>query len=231
MQYSIHHRTVYHYEHNVSYSHHLARLTPVETRDQSEVTSRLVVDPASDILTSHRDYYGNVTTYFSLTSLHRSLAIESLSDVAIEKKAASNHTQVPPAFERSPAWESVRERLRTSLQPGDLKAFEFTFPSPLCPVNAELADYAGQSFLPGRPVLEAAMDFTARLHTDFTFDSKATPVIETFQRRAGVCQDFAHLQIACLRSLGLPASYVSGYLRTIPPPGKKRLIGADASHA
>lgn len=228
MQYSIHHRTVYRYEDNVSYSHHLARLTPLESPAQNHLFSQISVSPAPDILTSHRDYFGNPTAFFSVTSPHRELTIDSHCRVDISDLA-------PPSLDLSPPWESVRDQLRASTLPLDLAAAELTYPSPLCPVNKDLADYARQSFFPGTPVLAATTDLTHRIHKDFAFDNTATvvstPVIETFEKRAGVCQDFAHLQIACLRSLGLPARYVSGYLRTDPPPGKPRLIGADASHA
>lgn len=228
MQYSIHHRTVYRYEDNVSYSHHLARLTPLETPGQNHLSSRITVNPAPDILTSHRDYFGNSTAFFSVTSPHRELTIDSHCRVVVSDLPA-------PSLDLSPPWETVRDQLHASTLPLDLAASEFTYASPLCPVRDELAGYARKSFAPGTPVLEATTDLTQRIHRDFAFDNSATlvstPVMETFEKRAGVCQDFAHLQIACLRSLGLPARYVSGYLRTDPPPGKPRLVGADASHA
>lgn len=228
MRYLIHHRTVYHYEHHVSYSHHLARLTPTETHLQGYLSSRLSVTPPPDVLTSHRDYFGNSTTFFSLTTPHRSLTVESHSEVSIDARPG-------PSLDLSPAWETVRDQMHSSIRPDDLAATEFAYPSSLCPANADLASYASQSFRPGAAVLEATTDLTHRIHRDFKFDDTATtvstPVMETFKKRAGVCQDFAHLQISCLRSLGLPACYISGYLRTDPPPGKPRLIGADFSHA
>lgn len=228
MHYRIHHRTVYRYEEKVSYSHHLARLTPLETPFQNRIDSRIQVDPAPDIVTSHRDGYGNPTTFFSLAFPHEQLAIDSHSEVILTERP-------DPLLDLSPAWETVRDSLPVSTAPADLAAAEFAFASPLCPVNAELARYARQSFPPGCPILEATTDLTHRIHAEFNFDNSATtvttPVMDVFRKRAGVCQDFAHLQIACLRSLGLAARYVSGYLRTDPPPGKPRLIGADASHA
>lgn len=226
--YRIHHRTAYRYEEKVSYSHHLARLAPLETDSQSNVSSRLLVTPAPDILTSHLDCFHNITAFFSVTTPHRDLVVESHARVQIEERT-------PPDLDLTPPWEAVRDQIRSSLLANDLAAVEFTFASPLCPVDPALADYARRSFPPGAPVLGATIDLTHRIHRDFKFDNTATtvstPVMEVFEKRVGVCQDFAHLQIACLRSLGLPARYVSGYLRTDPPPGKPRLIGADASHA
>ncbi|MEM1083785.1 MAG: transglutaminase family protein [Verrucomicrobiota bacterium] len=228
MRYAIHHRTVYRYEDKVSYSHHLARLTPLETSSQNQTMSRIVVTPAPDILTSHRDYFDNPTSFFSLATPHQELVIDSHSEVIVSDI-------LPPTLDLSPPWEEVRDQVRQSMMPFDLAAAEFCFPSPLCPILPELANYSRESFQPGTPVLEATTDLTRRIHEDFSFDSSATtvttPVSEVFERKAGVCQDFAHLQISCLRSLGLPARYVSGYIRTNPPPGQPRLIGADASHA
>jgi transglutaminase-like putative cysteine protease len=136
------------------------------------------------------------------------------------------------ALEQSEPWESVRERLDDEAA---LRAYEFAFDSPHAIVDEAVYDYAGLSFVPGRPVLEATMDLTARIFREFEYrggvSDVSTPVREVFAMRQGVCQDFAHLQIACLRSLGLAARYVSGYLLTHPPEGKEKLIGSDASHA
>jgi transglutaminase-like putative cysteine protease len=135
----------------------------------------------------------------------------------------------------SPAWEDAGKGLRYDYSIEALDAYQFTFESPRIRLRPDFAAYGLLSFTPGRPIREALLDLTARIHRDFQFDSKVTNVRtsteEVFLKRRGVCQDFAHFQIACLRSLGLPARYVSGYLRTYPPPGKPRLVGADASHA
>ena len=144
-------------------------------------------------------------------------------------------TSIPEVKGVGPAWESVNALLARDRTPAGLAAFESTFPSNMIPVGPAYADYAAPSFSPGRPLLEAAMDLTLRIHSEFKFDPAATtiatPVSEVLSGRHGVCQDFAHLQIACLRSLGVPARYVSGYVRTDPPPGQKRLVGVDATHA
>jgi transglutaminase-like putative cysteine protease len=140
-----------------------------------------------------------------------------------------------PDFATSPPWETVVETLPDDHSDDGLDAYQFVFSSERVATSREFADYARQAFPLGRPLLEAACDLMRQIHRDFSFDKKATevstPVEAFFQERRGVCQDFAHLQIACLRSLRLPARYVSGYLRTQPPAGRPRLVGADASHA
>jgi transglutaminase-like putative cysteine protease len=146
---------------------------------------------------------------------------------------------VGPAFIPEPAetpeWESVGKLCRTDRSSPVLEAIEFTFASPVVPLEPTFAEYAAASFTSRRSILEAALELTSRIHADIKFDTTATtvstPPLEVLEKRRGVCQDFAHLQIACLRSLGLPARYVSGYLETIPPRGQPRLVGADASHA
>jgi transglutaminase-like putative cysteine protease len=140
-----------------------------------------------------------------------------------------------PEATATPPWEKVREATARDVLDPDSQAGEFLFESPHVTTSPAFADYAAESFTTGRPLLEALLHFTARIFHDFRFDKRATtvatPVEEVFRKRRGVCQDFAHFGIACLRSIGLPARYVSGYLETLPPPGRPRLIGADASHA
>jgi len=132
-------------------------------------------------------------------------------------------------------WEEARERMRYHRGAAYDPAAEFLFASPYVPRHAEFVEYALPSFAPGRPLVEAARHLMARIHSDFAYETQATdastPALEALQLRKGVCQDFAHVMLACLRSLGLPARYVSGYLLTQPPPGQPRLVGADASHA
>ncbi|GHC54230.1 transglutaminase family protein [Roseibacillus persicicus] len=228
MRYRIHHQTVYKYESSVSYSHHVARLRPSVTPRQTQGSFELKVTPAPDSLSHSIDYFGNACSYFGLTTPHKKLVIDSYSQVTVKPQQSID-------LDLSMPWEMVRDILRTSHLAPDLAAAEFTFASPLCPYMPELADYARQSFQKDVPILQASKDLTSRIFKDFKFDPKvttvATPVSEVFEKRAGVCQDFSHFQISCLRSLGLAAAYVSGYLRTEPPPGKERLIGADASHA
>lgn len=156
------------------------------------------------------------------------MVVESRSEVAM----AEELTRWP---EISPSWEEVAQGLGCDRSDAGLEAYQFVFESPRIRFGAQFASYAALSFTPGQTLTNALLDLTARIHMDFRFDSKATnvgtPSEEVFRKRRGVCQDFAHVQIACLRSLNLPARYVSGYLRTYPPPGQPRLVGADASHA
>jgi transglutaminase-like putative cysteine protease len=174
------------------------------------------------------DYFGNATTTFTLLEPHERLVVEATSELEV-------NAALLPDFAGSPSWESVRDALPHDYTDEDLNACQFVFDSERVKGRPELADYAGASFTKGRPLLEAVLDLTHRINHDFRFDTEATEVstpVETFfEKRRGVCQDFSHLQIACMRSLGLPARYVSGYLRTLPPPGGTRLVGADASHA
>jgi transglutaminase-like putative cysteine protease len=229
--YRVRHRTTYQYGDPVSVSHHVVRLTPRNLPQQACRASQVFILPAPPATSAHFDYFGNTLTFFTLDEPHDHLIVEANSDLEVSAGAL-------PDFSGSPPWESVGESLANRYNdPGDeiLHAWQFVFDSQRVRSNPELAAYARESFPNGRPLLAAVMDLTRRIHQDFRFDKKATevstPVQTFFEKRRGVCQDFAHLQIACLRSLGLPARYVSGYLRTMPPPGRQRLVGADASHA
>lgn len=219
MRYRVFHRTTYRYSEPVSLGHSLAYLRPRTTPTQRCLAYQLTIEPPPDGMQPWTDYFGNQASFFAIEEAHRELVISARSEVLVQMPS-------PPAPEATPAWD----RLELSLA-----AAPFTFSSPYVPRNEVLAAYARSSFPPTRPILAAALDLTGRIFRDFKYDSSATgvntPTMEVFQKRRGVCQDFAHLEIACLRSLGLPARYVSGYLRTDPPPGKPRLIGADASHA
>jgi transglutaminase-like putative cysteine protease len=174
------------------------------------------------------DFFGNPVSVFTIREPHNELKIEALSQVALD-----DHPAGWP--EHSPSWEEATRSLPADLSVEGLDAYQFVFESPRVRPGAEFAEYACQSFVPDRPLTEALLDLTARIHEEFCFDAKATNVRtspeEVLRQKRGVCQDFAHFQVACLRSLGLPARYVSGYLRTYPPPGRARLAGADASHA
>jgi transglutaminase-like putative cysteine protease len=228
MIYQVRHKTTYDYEDIVSVSHHILRLTPHNSKIQTCRRSEIFIIPRPPARNRHNDYFGNQTTSFTLLEPHERLIVDAVSELEVV-------AQPLPDFANSPSWESVRDSLARDYTDDGLKAYQFVFDSSRVRARPELADYARESFPAGRPVLEGAFDLTHRIFKDFRFDTKATEVstpVETFfEKRRGVCQDFAHLQIACMRSLGLPARYVSGYLRTVPPPGKPRLVGADASHA
>jgi transglutaminase-like putative cysteine protease len=228
VRYQIIHKTVYDYDNPVSVSHHLVRMTPRELPRQHFLQREMLGEPKPTLLTSHEDYFGNTVTFITVEEPHRRLLLTAKSEVEVT-------TAPPPAPESTPSWESVRELCLGSTLNVAREACEFAFPSTLVPRSPEYANYAAESFPAGRPLLDAALHLMGRIHKDFKFDAKATtvatPLEQVFRQRRGVCQDFAHLQIACLRSLGLSARYVSGYLETLPPPGKPKLIGADASHA
>ena len=227
MRYDLVHRTAYAYASDVSISHHLARLEPRPGDGQQLLAHTLAIDPAPEVRARRLDYYGNPTVFFTLRGSHRALQVVARSRVEVAARAV-------PAPRETPAWETVRAACRGTAAEA-LAAREMTFPSDLVPLSPGVRDYAAASFAPGRPLLDAALDLTARIHADFAFDPKATtvatPLEQVFRNRRGVCQDFAHLELAGLRSLGLPARYVSGYLETDPLPGQPRLTGADASHA
>jgi transglutaminase-like putative cysteine protease len=226
--YEIVHTTAYDYVGDVSVSHHVLRLAPRRSSKQSCLSHELLVEPPPAVVSAHADYFGNPTHFISVERPHLQLVITSRS------RAAVGPSFIPEPTE-TPTWESVRAGCRDDHSGAALEAHEFTYASGLVPVGAAFADYAGESFPKDRPVLDAVADLTRRMQKDFTFDASATvvttPVSQVFRQRRGVCQDFAQFQIACLRSLGLPARYVSGYLETDPSPGQPKLRGVDASHA
>ena len=228
MIYKIVHRTTYKYKYPVSMGNHVACLKPRSIQRHSLRQSELTIKPSPASITERVDYFGNHLCYFTVEEPHDELIVEARSEVVMEDRESSSRPQ-------SPAWEEVVAALPRDQYPDVLEAYQFRFESPRIRLRPEFAAYALQSFTPGQPLREALLDLTARMHDDFRFDSKVTtvrtPVEEVFLKRRGVCQDFAHVQIACLRSINLAARYVSGYLRTYPPPGQPRLVGADASHA
>lgn len=223
IEYSIDHTTEYDYVHAVSVSHHVARLTPRSLQGQVCLSHTLEIDPPAGVLKTHVDYYGNTLTFFATESAHMRLTVRAHSRVRLDPGAGT--------FDDTPAWELATDRTRMPLDAIDCVLDPAAGPAS----TALVAAYARASFPPGRDLIEAVADLTARIHGDFAYDpdatTVATPLSEVFNARRGVCQDFARLEIACLRSLGIPARYVSGYLETLPPPGTPRLVGADASHA
>lgn len=228
MTYNILHRTLYDYTAPVTVSHHVARLEPRANTVQAQESFSLKIFPEPTLRKDRVDYFGNQLCLFSIQEVHTKLEVISHSRVTVRR-------ETPPAPETSPAWEEVAALFRDPVSPEVVEPYQFVFDSPQVRASFELADYALESFSKGTPLLVGARELTRRIFTDFKYDPKATtvatPLEEVVQKRRGVCQDFAHLGIACLRSLGLPARYVSGYLRTRPPEGKPRLVGADASHA
>jgi transglutaminase-like putative cysteine protease len=224
--YQVTHRTVYRYSDVVTSSYGRGFLTPRDTARQRCLTHELRVDPEPEDSSSSRDGYGNIGSYFHVSTHHRMLTVISDSVVEVDPP--------PPELYRSGSALAPWEIARPVGLDGTL-AIEFTLDLQKPEITDEVRDYAAPSFAPGRPLVEALRDLSSRIHSDFTYRSGSTTVStkvsEVLAAREGVCQDFARLAIACLRANGLAASYVSGYLATDPPPGKQRLIGIDATHA
>lgn len=228
MNYRITHRTAYAYDEPVAVSHHAARLRPRDTDTQRCEDFSLSLDPEPDLLTEHTDSFGNQVSCFSIQKLHARLEVVSRSFVTLTPVLQPDPAQTPP-------WEEVAALFRDPVAVDLLDPCQFVFRSPLLVHEMPLREFAQPSFKKGRPLLAAVAELSQRIFKEFTFDPKATtistPLNEVLAHKRGVCQDFAHLAIAALRAMGLPARYVSGYLRTRPPPGKPRLQGVDASHA
>lgn len=226
MRLRITHETVYDYQPTVETAQHMAYLTPLQTPAQQLLSHQLEVSPSPARLSETLDVYGNTRSFFSLQVPHRQLRVMAHSEVVTQASSLPDSTL---------AWESVRERLRFQAGAPFDSACEFVFASPMVPRQSEFAQYARPSFPSGRPVLAGALDLMHRMFADFTYESQSTevntPALVALTQRKGVCQDFAHILIACLRSLGLAARYVSGYLLTQPAPGTVKLKGSDASHA
>lgn len=227
MKYLVSHRTAYTYGSPVRDSRGIHHLSP-RSLPWQEVTSHAVaLDPLPVDLHRDEDCYGNAVTYFQVTDAHRELVIDATSEVSVVEPRYDEDALAVP-------WERARPLMNTS-DPDAWAAVEFALESPRASHAFGVADYAAASLTRGRPIGEAATDLMRRIHADFDYDSTATTVTssvaEVLRKRAGVCQDFAHLALACLRSHGIAARYVSGYLATQPPPGKERVVGADASHA
>jgi transglutaminase-like putative cysteine protease len=226
--YDIRHVTTYAYESPVSFARCSLRLEPRNGDGQQLVSHSVDIRPKPAERTIRHDFFGTQTESVLIETPHRNLRIDSRSRVSVSRRA-------PERTAPSPAWESVRDVAFESTSLGPLSPINYIFASPLVPVQRPVTAYASASFPPAGGVLAGAVDLMHRIRTEFKYDPKATvistPLKEVFEKRHGVCQDFAHVMIASLRGLGLPAAYVSGYLRTIPPPGKPRLQGADATHA
>lgn len=229
MKYEITHSTGYQYSTPASLSQNELFLYPRTTPSQEVLESRLDIEPKPQYLQQRTDFFGNTTHLFMVQHPHNSLEITATSVV---------ETALPlyPPATTTMGWEQVRQRLKASQKPlDDLEACRFLFQSPFIQLGLPFKEYAAPSFAPETPILVGSLDLTRRIFSDFKYDKNVsnvdTTVDHVLRTRKGVCQDFAHLAISCLRSLGIAARYVSGYLETLPPPGKAKLIGADASHA
>ncbi|HEY3736190.1 MAG TPA: transglutaminase family protein [Jatrophihabitans sp.] len=222
--YRVVHVTRYTYSDDVSTSYGRAHLLPRSTEGQAVLDSNVVLTPPADEFRSHVDYFGNTSSYYTVRTSHIELEVSAVSNVRIWREPASL------AALNAMTWEVARDQIAD-----DVTMHAYTLPSPLVPSLDELIAYATPSFAPGRPLGDALMELVHRIYTDFAYVSGSTtvktPLTDVFAQRRGVCQDFAHVAIACLRSVGLPTRYVSGYLETTPPPGMPKLQGADQSHA
>ena len=228
MRYAIRHRTTYRYAVAVDVAHHLAHLRPRATPAQTVLSDEVLIEPAPMHIGEHVDHFGNRAAIFAIDRPHDEFDIESRAVVEVTAPAPVDAKATPP-------WQTLRDSLVADGFPLAVEAAEFIHPSPLVPHLAAADDYARQIFSPGRPIVAAALALTEAINRDFAYEAgvtdTSTDLATVFSQRAGVCQDLAHAQIACLRSLGLAARYVSGYVRTYPRPGRPRRVGADASHA
>ena len=228
MRYDVTQVTVYDWGAAVPFADCMLRLIPIERLGQRVHVSGLEVKPTASLVVDGLDFFGNHVTRVGFRESHRRLIIRATAQVTVAP---------PPRLEpdTSPAHEEIRDRAATSggLDPSD--PVHFLFPSRWVPLNAAITEWAASCFPPRRSILAGAIALNRLIRREFTYDPEATdvatPLAQAFSARRGVCQDFAHVMIAALRGLGLPAAYVSGYLRTVPPPGGKRLEGADAMHA
>ncbi len=242
MKYRITHVTSYNYSESVSLCHNLAHLKLRTQSGQHDVTSQIRIDPVPTIIREFRDFFGNPVNYFSIQQAHQELTITATSEVeviAYSLDIVENSIDLINLSSKNLldlSWNNISDQLNKYNNNKELmEAKLFTLDSPFVKSNTALRNYAISSFSLERPFIDAVTELMGRIHADFTYDPNATdvatPLDTVLEQRRGVCQDFAHLAIGCLRALGLPARYVSGYLETLPPPGVPKLRGADASHA
>lgn len=228
IRYAIRQVSSYAYASEVPYARHTVRLAPTSRLGIAVEEASIDIDPAPDESTERQDFFDNLVLDIALEHPHRTLDITCTAAVTVAPALP-----VDPAG--TPAWETIRSDAALSTDLGPQSPAHFVFPSRLVPIVPAICTWTAASFPPTRPVLAGAIDLMKRIKADFAYDPTATDVTtapaDAFALRRGVCQDFAHVMIAGFRSLGLPAAYVSGYLRTVPPPGKPRLEGADAMHA
>lgn len=228
-RYRVVHETRYDYQSQVTLSQQYLHLTPRAFPYQQTESHEIWLNPIENDSVDGIDYFGNTTRQIAITAPHQMLLVHAESTVVLKQRPA------PALIKGTLAWESLRDRMHQGMDTAMLDAYRYLYASPHVNCSIELEHYARISYTAGRPLLDAAFDLTQRIFDEFEFDGSATdistPLEEVLKGRRGVCQDFAQLMIGCLRSLGLPARYVSGYILTHPPEGQPRMIGADASHA
>jgi transglutaminase-like putative cysteine protease len=228
MKFGISHRTTYRYSEAVVQSQHVIHLAPRRTHHQNTHRHSLIIEPAPTFRHDASDAFANPVTMIEIELPHQDLVIHSRATIETAPAFAVDEAGTTP-------WDRLDHALYHGSGPIDLDVVQFRSPSQLTNPTLGIAEYAAMSFPPGRPVIQASRHLMGRIYDDFTFDATATdvstPITQVFAQRRGVCQDFAHLTLACLRALRVPARYVSGYILTRPPPGQPKLQGADASHA
>lgn len=251
MKFRVTHSTVFNYKHSVGLCQNEARLQPRNFWRQQCISCQINTLPEFTDYSERDDFFGNPVAYFAIQQAHSQLQVTAISDVNILQSSSARNLTNPVS------WQEVQKQLQENIRPPQYQAQSqtqsqtqyqslgalietqdarpYVLDSPMITASPELAEYARESFLPSRPLIETVMDLTQRIYSDFTYDPTfttiATPLFEVLEHRRGVCQDFAHLAIGCLRSYGLAARYISGYIETLPQPGHPRLVGADESHA
>lgn len=228
MKYLLNHQTRYSYSEPVSLCHNQAFILPRETEYQQCLSQDLTIHPKPTIQSLREDFFGNHIVYFSIDHPHRELSVAATSEIEIQ-------ADIHRLGGDSPCWENVRDHLHEVRSDENLDAKQYLYDSPLISADEILREFALTVFDPGKPIVEAGDELMGKIYSDFVYDPNfttiSTPLAEVLEHKRGVCQDFAHLAIGCLRSLGLPARYVSGYIETLPAPGEEKLEGSDASHA
>lgn len=229
MNYEIVHTTEYHYEGAISLCHNIARLIPRSTANQFCKKTNVRITPQPDVMNEYTDFFGNKVLYFAIQQEHQKLSV-TVSSTIVKDTTRERYTH--PANDMG--WEEAKKLLHEH-RSEYLDARQYLLETAMTASTKEIFEYASKSFVAGRSLFDACMDLTKRIYSDFEFKpgftTIATPLATVMQQRKGVCQDFAHLAIACMHSMGLSARYVSGYIETLPPPGKEKLAGVDASHA
>lgn len=229
MRYRIQHITEYIYSDMVSHCYNLAHMIPRSTQRQKCISSDIKVEPLTAVASRREDYFGNHAYHFEIQQPHKKLVITATSLVDTGPQCSA------PELDIGITCGDAQRLLQTSQEPDLLLAKEFMFDSPMIKASQALREYAEPSFSADQTLLSSVMHLTRRIYTDFKYSPQsttvATPLSEVLAKKRGVCQDFAHLQIGCLRAMGFPAKYVSGYIETLPSPGKEKLVGTDASHA
>ena len=227
-EYKVTHITEYHYDNEASLCHNIMYKSPMEAHFQKVIDFRFEISPEPSYIVKRKDFFGNEMIYFSVDKAHEVLVVKAISHVRL-----NNPDWIRIKEEKTAPWEEVVRWLQSSAASGDIK--QFYLESEFVPIIDGIVEYTLQSFTPGRALFDAVNELNTRINKDFAFTPGftdiSTPLEKVFSSRKGVCQYFAHFGLACLRSIGLAAKYMSGYIETLPPPGKPKLVGSDASHA